>query len=311
MRWWGVFPVSEADLEQSWRQAKSIFATLIAAPVFWLAAFFIVPMGIVWLYSFGENKGLIDIAFTGTWANYRHAFDPLYLGIFWKSIVVAVITTFLCLVVGFPVAMAITFASDKAKSWLLMLIMLPFWTNLLIRTFALIAVLRTEGYVNMAYRFVWDLLAKTGLHMGEFHPLILLYNNFAVVFGLVFVNLPFMVLPLYSTLDRMDRSLLEASLDLGAGHLRTIWNVMVPLAGPGIASGVLITFIPALGSYLTPDLLGGPDSQMIANVIESQFKRANNWPFGAALSFILVYMTFVGVLIQGLIDRANKGRTEA
>lgn len=298
-------------MEQSWRQAKSIFATLITAPVFWLIAFFIVPMGIVWLYSFGENKGLIDVAFTGTWMNYAHAFDPLYLGIFWKSIVVAVITTFLCLLVGFPVAMAITFASEKAKSWLLMLIMLPFWTNLLIRTFALMAVLRTEGYVNMVYHFIWNLLVRMGLHLGDFQPLDLLYNNFAVIFGLVFVNLPFMVLPLYSTLDRMDRSLLEASLDLGAGHLRTIWNVMVPLAGPGIASGILITFIPALGSYLTPDLLGGPDSQMIANVIESQFKRANNWPFGAALSFILVYMTFIGVIIQGLIERANKRKGQS
>jgi spermidine/putrescine transport system permease protein len=153
-------------------------------------------------------------------------------------------------------------------------------------------------------------LSALGLHMGDFQPLTLLYNNFAVIFGLVFVNLPFMVLPLYSTLDRMDRSLLEASLDLGAGHLRTIWNVMVPLAGPGIASGILITFIPALGSYLTPDLLGGPDSQMIANVIESQFKRANNWPFGAALSFILVYMTFIGVILQGLIERANKRKVQ-
>jgi spermidine/putrescine transport system permease protein len=301
----------EAGLEQSWRQAKSIFATLITAPVFWLVAFFIVPMGIVWLYSFGENKGLIDVAFTGTWMNYRHAFDPLYLGIFWKSIIIAVITTFLCLLVGFPVAMAITFASEKAKSWLLMLIMLPFWTNLLIRTYALIAVLRTEGYVNMVYHFIWNQLTALGLHMGDFQPLTLLYNNFAVIFGLVFVNLPFMVLPLYSTLDRMDRSLLEASLDLGAGHLRTIWNVMVPLAGPGIASGILITFIPALGSYLTPDLLGGPDSQMIANVIESQFKRANNWPFGAALSFILVYMTFIGVIVQGLIERANKRKVQS
>lgn len=298
-------------MEQSWRQAKSIFATLITAPVFWLVAFFIVPMGIVWLYSFGENKGLIDVAFTGTWMNYRHAFDPLYLGIFWKSIIIAVITTFLCLLVGFPVAMAITFASEKAKSWLLMLIMLPFWTNLLIRTYALIAVLRTEGYVNIVYHFIWNQLTALGLHMGDFQPLTLLYNNFAVIFGLVFVNLPFMVLPLYSTLDRMDRSLLEASLDLGAGHLRTIWNVMVPLAGPGIASGILITFIPALGSYLTPDLLGGPDSQMIANVIESQFKRANDWPFGAALSFILVYMTFIGVIVQGLIERANKRKVQS
>jgi len=296
-------------MEQSWRQAKGIFLAMLSAPLFWLVAFFIVPMAIVWLYSFSENRGLIDIALTGTWSNYRHAFDPLYLSIFWKSVVVAAVTTVLCLVIGFPVAMAITFASDKAKNWLLLLIMLPFWTNLLVRTYALIAVLRTQGYVNMTYHFFWDRLVAMGVPLGDFHPLTLLYNNFAVVFGLVFVNLPFMVLPLYSTLDRMDRSLLEASLDLGAGHLRTIWNVMVPLAGPGIASGILITFIPALGSYLTPDLLGGPDSQMIANVIEAQFKRANNWPFGAALSFILVYLTFIGVAIQGVIDSRNRRRS--
>ena len=295
-------------MEQSWRQAKGLFATMISAPLFWLVAFFFVPLGIVWLYSFGENQGLVDIAFTGTWANYRHAFDPLYLGIFWKSIWIAGLTTLLCLVVGFPVAIAITFAPDKLKSWLLLLVMLPFWTNLLIRTYALIAVLRTEGYVNMTYHWLFDIANKVGGgSLGVFNPLPLLHNNFAVVFGLVFVNLPFMILPLYSTLDRMDRSLLEASLDLGAGHLQTLFGVVVPLAGAGIGSGILITFIPALGSYLTPDLLGGPDSQMIANVIESQFKRANNWPFGAALSFLLVYLTFIGIALQGILERKKTG----
>ena len=296
-------------MEQSWRQAKSIFVTMISAPLFWLVFFFFIPLGIVWLYSFGENRDLIDIAFTGTWANYAHAFDDPYPGIFWKSIWIAGLTTFLCLVIGFPVALAITFAPDKAKSWLLLAVMLPFWTNLLIRTYALIAVLRTEGYVNMTYHWLFDLTNKVaGGALGEFTPLALLHNNFSVVFGLVFVNLPFMILPLYSTLDRMDRSLLEASLDLGAGHISTLFNVVVPLAGAGIMSGILITFIPALGSYLTPDLLGGPDSQMIANIIESQFKRANNWPFGAALSFILVYLTFIGIALQGLIERKDKGR---
>jgi spermidine/putrescine transport system permease protein len=296
-------------MEQSWRQAKSIFVTMLSAPLFWLVFFFFVPLGIVWLYSFGENRGLIDIAFTGTWSNYAHALDDPYPGIFWKSIWIAALTTFLCLVVGFPVALAITFAPDKAKSWLLLAVMLPFWTNLLIRTYALIAVLRTEGYVNMSYHFLFDMANKVmGGSLGDFTPLALLHNNFAVVFGLVFVNLPFMILPLYSTLDRMDRSLLEASLDLGAGHIGTLFNVVVPLAGAGIMSGVLITFIPALGSYLTPDLLGGPDSQMIANVIESQFKRANNWPFGAALSFILVYLTFIGIALQGVLEHKDKGR---
>jgi spermidine/putrescine transport system permease protein len=144
--------------------------------------------------------------------------------------------------------------------------------------------------------------------LGEFEPMTLLYNNTAVIVGLVYVHLPFMVLPLYSALDRMDRSLMEASLDLGAGHLRTIWSVVVPLAGPGIASGILITFIPALGSYLTPDLLGGTDSQMIANVIERQFKRANDWPFGAALSFLLMYLTVIAIFVQSMLQRSSDRR---
>jgi spermidine/putrescine transport system permease protein len=299
-------------MEQSWKQAKAAFGVILAPPVFWLALFFIVPMGIIWLYSFGQNEGLTDIKLTGTFANYLRALEPLYLGIFWKSIIVAALTTLLCLIAGFPVALAITFASEKTKAWLLLLIMLPFWTNLLIRTYALIAVLRTEGYVNMSLDWLWThfsgLRTMVGMApLGDFTPLELLHNNFAVVFGLVYVHLPFMVLPLYAALDRLDRSLMEASLDLGAGHLRTIFMIVVPLALPGIMSGILITFIPALGAYLTPDLLGGPDSQMIANVIERQFKRANDWPFGAALSFLLMYMTFIAIALQAMLQKRSAG----
>lgn len=303
-------------MEQSWRQAKGMFAAMFSVPLVWLGLFFFVPLVIVWLYSFGQNDGLVDIAFTGTWSNYAKALEPLYLGIFAKSLWIAGITTFLCVVIGFPVALAITFAPDKWKPWMLLLVMLPFWTNLLIRTYALIAVLRTEGYINQTYQFLWDnasgLMTFAGMTpLGEFTPLELLYNNFAVVLGLVYVHLPFMILPLYSTLDRLDRSLLEASLDLGAGHIRTLFSIVVPLAGAGIASGILITFIPALGAYLTPDLLGGTDSQMIANVIESQFKRANNWPFGAALAFMLVYLTFIGIALQGVLERSARKRGAA
>ncbi len=300
-------------MEQSWRQAKGIFFGLLSAPLFWLIAFFMVPLGVVWLYSFGENRGLIDIAFTGTWKNYAHAFDPLYLGIFWKSVWIAGLTTFFCLVIGFPVALAITFAPEKAKAWLLLLIMLPFWTNLLVRTYALMSIMGSQGLINNVIGFFWNLAnGLLGHKLPEFEPLPLMYNNNAVILGLVFVNLPFMVLPLYSALDRMDKSLLEASLDLGAGHLQTLFNVVVPLASAGIGSGILITFIPALGSYLTPDMLGGSGAQMIANVIENQFKGANNWPFGAALSFILVYMTFIGVALQGILEsNARKRETQA
>jgi spermidine/putrescine transport system permease protein len=290
---------------ESWRLHKRLFATFAAAPILWLLFFFILPMGIVWLYSFGESVSSTEVALNGTLSNYAKALDPLYLRIFGKSVAIAALTTALCLVIGFPVALAIVFAPEKWRGWLLMLVMLPFWTNLLIRTYALIAVLRTQGTVNAAYENFWNGLSwlKTVLGFAPlslFEPLELLYNNSAVVVGLVYVHLPFMVLPLYAALDRLDRSLIEASLDLGASHLRTLNRIVVPLASAGIWSGIIITFVPALGAYLTPDMLGGTDNQMIASVIERQFKRTNDWPFGAALSFLLIYATFIVIALQSL-----------
>ncbi len=301
-------------MTESWKRAKGVFATLAGAPVFWLVAFFLAPMAIIWAYSFGENASLTQIAVTGTFRNYAHAMNALYLGIILKSFWFAALTTVLCLIVGFPVAVAITFASDRAKVWLLLLIMLPFWTNLLIRTYALMAALRDEGYVNLSLGFLWGLASHVTAAFGHplpaFQPLPLLHNNASVVFGLVYVQLPFMVLPLYAALDRLDRSLIEASLDLGAGQLTTFLKVVIPLAMPGITSGVIVTLIPSVGAYLTPDLMGGPESMMIANVIERQFKMANNWPFGSALSFLLMYLTFFGIAAQAVIARRGKGQAE-
>ena len=299
---------------ESWRRNPLVFWVINLPPTLWLVVFFLTPLALVWALSFGEKRGVVDIEITWTLDNYARAFDPLYLKIFLKSFRMATVTTLLCLVVGFPVAFMITFAPQKWKPWLLLLIILPFWTNLLIRTYALIAVLRTRGFVNFTLEWFWDqangFLGLLGL--GEFHllgegyePLGLLYNDFAVIFGLVYVFLPFMVLPLYASLDRLDRSYIEASLDLGAGQLRSFFAIVVPLAKAGIFSGVVITFIPALGSFLTPDLLGGPDSLMIANVIERQFKSANDWPFGAALSFILMYLTFFALFLRALFAKGG------
>jgi len=305
---------------ERWRHQPGVFWAAWLPPTLWLVAFFLLPLALVWLLSFGEKRGIVDIAITGTLSNYRRAMAPLYLWIFARSFGIAALTTVICLGAALPIAMLITFAPPRWKSWLLLLVVLPFWTNLLIRTYALIAVLRTKGYLNTMLEALWAGaggllhvagLDSTGLLGARFQPVELLYNNFAVVFGLVYVHLPFMVLPLYATLDHLDKAYLEASLDLGASQWHTFWYVVVPLAWPGIASGIIMTFIPALGSFLTPTLLGGPDSQLIGTVIERQFKSANDWPFGAALSFLLMYITFFALALRVCLSRhdaAPEGR---
>ncbi len=304
----------------SWRRSPLFFWIIGLPPVGWLVVFFLLPLSLIWLISFGEKQGIVDVALTWTLDNYARAMESIYLEILLKSIVMAVAITVICLVVAFPVALLISFAPRRVKPWLLLLIVLPFWTNLLIRTYALIAVLRVRGYINFSLEWLWtqanDVLSFAGLGQyqllgARFEPLELLYNNFAVAFGLVYVFLPFMVLPLYAALERLDRSMIEASLDLGAGQVRTFFSVVVPMAASGIVSGVIITFIPALGSFLQPELLGGTDSQLIANVIERQFKSANDWPFGAALSFILMYLTFFALALRSLLAKGKSAMEAA
>ncbi len=306
---------------EPWHRFRRVFWAVGIPPTFWLVAFFLIPLGLIWLFSFGEKVGVVGIDITWTLDNYIRVFDPNILSIFVKSLGLASLATVICLIVGLPVALGIVYAPNKWKGVLLLAVMLPFWTNLLIRTYALIAVLRTRGFLNFTLewfdekiRIFFDFFGLGGLGaavLGDrYMPLELLYNDKAVVLGLVYVHLPFMILPLYAALERLDRSYLEASLDLGAGHLRTIWNIVVPLALPGIISGIIITFIPALGSFLTPDLLGGPNSTMIANIIERQFKSANDWPFGSALSFLLMYITFGALAIRAVMARRSRDGME-
>ncbi|MFO1035612.1 MAG: ABC transporter permease [Geminicoccaceae bacterium] len=299
----------------SWRAAPGLFLTSLLPGTAWLLLLFFVPLGLIWFLVFGERQGPVDIAVTWTLENYRATLDPLYLGIFWKTLWVSIVATVVCLIVALPVALVISFAAPRVKPLLLLLVILPFWTNLLIRTYAMIAVLRENGYVNFGLEYLWlaarYLLAPIGLAglLGpKFEPLELLYNNTAVIFGIVYVYLPFMVLPLYANLEKLDRSFLEASLDLGASQWRTFWSVTVPLAKPGIVSGIILVFIPALGTFLISDLLGGPDSQLIGNVIERQFKAANNIPLGAALSFMLLYLTFIILAIRAWITGREAAR---
>jgi spermidine/putrescine transport system permease protein len=299
---------------ESWRKNPAVFWILAFPGSFWIIAFFLLPLGIVWIMSFGEKTSITDYQVTGTLSNYLRSFNPVYLQILWKSVWVSALATAICLITAYPIAFGIVFAPARWKPLLLLLIILPFWINLLIRTYALIAVFRTRGYLNFTLEWFWSnakalfgLIGLDGLFADRFVPYEMLYNNGAVVAGLVYVFMPFMVLPLYATIERLDRSYLEASLDLGASQITTFFKVTVPLTMPGIVSGIILVFIPCLGSFLTPDLLGGTNATMIGNIIERQFKAANDWPFGAALSFLLMYATFGALALRAFLARRSRG----
>ncbi|MBT4203882.1 MAG: ABC transporter permease [Rhodobiaceae bacterium] len=296
----------------SWKVKKKFFTFSIIPGFAWIMVFFFLPLAFVWIMSFGEKSNIIDVVITGTLDNYTRAFDRVYFKVLAHSFLISLITTFICLIISLPIAFLISFSSRRIKTFLMILIILPFWTNLLIRTYSLIAILRTEGHVNKILEFLWikinNVLLFLGIYDGqltpnEFIPLNLLYNNFSVIFGLVYIYIPFMIIPIYVVLDKFDKSYIEASLDLGAGQIKTLFKIIIPLIYPGIISGVLLVLIPCLGSFVTPDLLGGSNSQMIGNVIERQFKSANDWPFGAALSFLLIYITIGLILIHSLFSK--------
>ncbi len=292
---------------ESWRDNRFVFWVFALPGTLWLLVFFIAPLAIIWALSFGEQVDLVNVEVTGTLQQYARALtDPVYIQIIWKSIWISALATFLCLVIAYPIAFLISFASTRWKTVLLVAVILPFWINLLIRTYALIAVFRTRGFANFGLEWLYT-TAQLDHVFGPFEPLPLLYNNFAVIAGLIYVFMPFMVLPLYASVERLDKSFLEASLDLGASQVRTFFSVTVPLTMPGIVSGIILVFIPCLGSFLTPDLLGGTNAQMIGNVIERQFKAANNWPFGAALSFLLMYATFGALALRAAFAGRKQG----
>ena len=304
---------------EHWRTNPGVFVALGLPGLLWLAVFFVAPLGFIFGLSFSDKVGIIGHDLTWTGGNYLRAFEPIYLGIFAKSLVIAIAATVACLLVGYPVALAVAFAPQRIKTPLLLAITLPFWINILIRTYSLIAVFRTRGFLNFTLEWLWDIgdsiLRFVGLAgLGAYQPLQLLYTNTAVALGVAYVFLPFMILPLYAAMDRFDRSYLEASLDLGAGHWRTFGKVLLPLTMPGVISGVMIVFVPALGAFFIADMLGGADSQLIGNVIERQFLGANNWPFGAALSFLLMYLTFVAIALRQVLatkTAAGKGMPDA
>ncbi len=253
---------------------------LLAPMVFWLLVFVVIPGIILFVYSFCERDEVGGVIFNFSFDNYRRVFDPVYLRIFARSIGYAGLTTVICVVIGYPVAYYIGRASEELRNRLLLLVMVPFWTSFLIRTYAWITILKQEGMLN-------SFLAAMNLGIGPFN---LLYTPTAVVIGLVYAYLPFMILPIYGSAEKLDNSLIEAAYDLGAGPIRAFSSVIVPLTMPGIAAGTLLVFVPAIGMFAITDLMGGAKVPMIGNVIQNQFLQARDWPFGAALGVIFMLM---------------------
>jgi spermidine/putrescine transport system permease protein len=262
---------------------------LLAPMVLWLLLFVVVPAAILFVYSFCERDEVGGVIFTFTWENYQRVLDPVYLRIFLRSIGYAGLTTLLCVVLGYPVAYYIARAGEQRRNQLLLLVMVPFWTSFLIRTYAWITILKQEGLLN-------GLLQSLHLTVT---PLSLLYTPTAVVIGLVYAYLPFMILPIYGSAEKLDHALVEAAYDLGAGPLRAFSSVIIPLTMPGIAAGTLLVFVPAIGMFAITDLMGGAKVPMIGNVIQNQFMQARDWPFGAALGVVFMLMfALTYVLLQ-------------
>jgi spermidine/putrescine transport system permease protein len=243
---------------------------------------FFVPLLIVLAYSLLTRGAYGGVMQPWTFESYGRVVDPLYGQILWRSIWIAAISTFFCLLCGFPLALYIA-RSPRRQMLLLNLVMLPFWTSFLIRTYAWMFLLRDTGLINSALQ---------ALHLIR-DPLPLLFNTGAVVLGLVYGYLPFMVLPLYATLEKLDPALLDAAADLGASPFVTVWRVVIPLTKPGMIAGSLLVFIPCLGAYLTPDLMGGGKTVMIGNLVQNQFTASRDWPFGAAVSLALMGLVLV------------------
>lgn len=285
--------------------------TLTTPAMAYLALFMIAPLLLMVGVSFLERGPFGGVVWSGpTAVAYEKlvierdllgnaVFNPDYLAIFARSFRLAAATTLLTLAIGFPTALFMTSLTPRRTMVALFLVTLPFWTNLLVRNFAWILILRNGGQFDR-------LLQWTGLTSG---PLDVLYTPLATFVGLTYSFLPFMILPVYVAIQRIDPRLIEAAFDLGADRLRVLTRVVVPLAGPGIAAGAVLVFVPCLGAYVSPELLGGGKSLMIGNLVQAQFGAARNWPFGAALALVLVAVLLIALALLAALRRKSARTT--
>jgi spermidine/putrescine transport system permease protein len=261
---------------------------VVLPAVAWLAIFFLVPLVFIAVVSLGDRDELGRIVLDRlSLDNYQQAFDPVYLPTLFTALRYAALSTIASLVIGYPIAYWIARYGGRHKTVLLLLVLLPFWTSWLIRTYAWMIILRDNGVVN-------SILQAIGLTS---EPIILLNTDFAVVLGMTYGFLPFAILPIFVSLDRLDQNLVAAARDLYASGRQAFLHVTLPLSMPGVVAATILCFIPAMGDFVTPDLLGSGQQTTIAKVIQERFLDGRDWPFGAALGFILLAITMVGTVI--------------
>jgi spermidine/putrescine transport system permease protein len=272
------------------RRPGDRFATglLVLPGVLWLVAFFLAPLAIIAVFSLGsvDPNGAVTIT-NPSLGNYERALNPDYLAAFRRSIYYSAATTILSLVIGYPIAYWISRYGGRRKILLLVLVMLPFWTSYLIRTYAWLILLRDDGVVN-------GLLMQTGLIDN---PLEFIGKDFSVILGMTYGFLPFTILPIFVSIDRLDFNLVQAARDLYASGRGAFLHVTLPLTMPGIVAASLLTFIPALGDFITPDMLGGAQTTTIAKIVQIIFTSGRDWPYGSALGFVLMAITIAGTLL--------------
>ncbi|MGR0318408.1 ABC transporter permease [Agromyces sp. ZXT2-3] len=276
---------------------------LAAAPflgpgMLFLIVFMAIPVGLLAFYTFFERGRFGGLVFEFTLDNWAKLAEPLYVGVILQSIGLALVVTLLALLIGYPMAYAIAGLSPKWRTIALIAVVLPFWTNFLIRTYAWILLLNNAGFVNQ-----W----LQGLGLID-DPISMLYTPQAIVVGLLYMYLPLMVLPLYASLQQLDPSLREAATNLGASPWRAFRTITLPLSLPGALTGCIFVFVPAMSNFVIPELIGGGKTIMIGNLVRDQFFEARDWPFGATLALVLTLLLVVVIVVQAAVTRRlNEG----
>ena len=267
--------------------------------ILWISIIIVVPMFLILLYAFTKaGNNVITIKFT--FENFAKFFsDVVFLKVLEQSFKIAIITTIICVLLGYPAAYIIANSNEKNKMILVLIVTLPTWINMLVRTYAWMGILQDNGVIN-------SLLSFIGIG-----PLKMLHTDFAVILGMVYNFIPFMILQIYTALTKMDKSYLEAANDLGANKLQTFLRITLPLSMPGVVSGITLVFLPAASSFFIPKFLGGGQYVLIGNVIEDQFIKSGNWNFGSAISMIMAVIIMISMYITKKIDKNPTARSDA